>query len=406
MTKAPSRSGPFASLRWSLPLALLVLTAPAHADELRLHDGRVIVGKVAVKGDAYEVTTRDGIVTVPKDQVEVLKPEADLRRALAERSRSAGDSTFAHLQLAIDARAVGLEPEMWQHLDRAMARFPDVGEEAAPGLQRRCAEFLAQLEPELLPRRHRTAPTTVRVHQLLEALKSDSSPARAAAVEELLVRENNADQDLRKEARGNNSQKRRIGALGALQRRALAGNDRFVLRTAVLDSATDVRTAAIELVRPMVKDEDINYLATGLAAQTAKVRVRTAEALGELGNPAAIKLLVMAAPNAGKALAGGSGEIRNHIAIIQQQAYIRDFNVEVAAASFIADPQIDVLTSGSVLDVSLLAVTEVRTILQSYRRSLTKLAKSDPGDNPGTWPTWLAQLPTAAAQTPATTGAR
>ena len=167
-----------------------------------------------------------------------------------------------------------------------------------------------------------------------------------------------------------------------------------------------MRTAALELARPQEKTEDISYLATGLAAQTAKVRVRTAEALGELGNPAAIKLLVMAAPNAGKALAGGSGEVRSHIAVIQQQAYVRDYDVEVASAAFIANPKVDVLTTGSVLDVSVLAVSEVRTILQSYRRSLTKLASSDPGDNPGIWPTWLAQLPTATTTAPPVTGAR
>ena len=107
--------------------------------------------------------------------------------------------------------------------------------------------------------------------------------------------------------------------------------------------------------------------------------------------------------NAGKALAGGAGEIRNNISILTQNSYIRDFDVEIAASAFIADPKVDVVTSGVVLDVSLLAVNEVRTILQSYRRSLIQLSKSDPGENPATWPTWLAQLltPAAAPATPA-----
>ncbi len=42
---------------------------------------------------------------------------------------------------------------------------------------------------------------------------------------------------------------------------------------------------------------------------------------------------------------------RGHVAIINQTAYVRDFNVEVAQAAFIADPVIDVIQDGVVLDV-------------------------------------------------------
>lgn len=403
MTQALNRRGSFAPL--CLPwLAALWLLTPAKADELRLLDGRVIVGKVVEKGDNLEVATRDGVVVVGKAEVDVRTTDAQLRARLVERARNAGDSTFAHLQLAGDARATGLEAEMWQHLDLALQRLPAASSEAGPGLQRRLGEFLAQLESELLPRRHRTAGTVVRVHQLLEAARQDSGPARLAAIDELLVRENGADEVLRKEARGNNSPLRRVRALAALQRRSLPGNDRFVLRSAILDGSQDVRTAAVALAKPTVTAEDIGYLATGFAHQNAKVRVRTAEALADLGQPAAIKLLVLAAPNAGKALAGGGGGIRGNISVLQQTSYVRDFDVEIAAAAFIADPKVDVLTSGVVLDVSVLAVSEVRTVLQSYRRALIKLANSDPGDNPATWPTWLAQLPAPA--TAPTTGPR
>jgi general secretion pathway protein D len=42
---------------------------------------------------------------------------------------------------------------------------------------------------------------------------------------------------------------------------------------------------------------------------------------------------------------------RGHVAIINQTAYVRDFDVEVAQASFIADPIVDVIQDGVVLDV-------------------------------------------------------
>ena len=43
---------------------------------------------------------------------------------------------------------------------------------------------------------------------------------------------------------------------------------------------------------------------------------------------------------------------RGHVAVINQTAYVRDFDVEVAQAAFIADPKVDVIQDGIVLDVS------------------------------------------------------
>ncbi len=42
---------------------------------------------------------------------------------------------------------------------------------------------------------------------------------------------------------------------------------------------------------------------------------------------------------------------RGHVAVINQTAYVRDFDVEVAQAAFIADPKVDVIQDGLVLDV-------------------------------------------------------
>lgn len=405
-------------------VALLAGTSPAgiaatwSPDELRLADGRVVVGKVVEKGDTFEVTTRDGVVVVQQSQVTLHKKDELLRKEHAQRVREAGDTAFANLNLAMRAREVGLQPEMWRHLDRTLElldatpgkgqRTEAVGNEpeatACPAarspLQRRFEDFLAQLEPELLARKWRTAPTKSRVHQLLDLLRPDTGPGRTRAIEELLVREQSADEDLRIEARTNGSDRRRIGALAALQRRPVAGNERFVLRTTILDGSIDVRKAAAVMSIPNVDSADINYLGAGLMHSNPKVRVRTAEAFGELGHPDAVKLLVLAGPNANVALAAADNGVRAHVAFMEQQAYIRDYDVEVAQAAFIADPKVDVLHSGVVLDVTVHGVQQVR-IVRTYQQALRKLTQQDPGADPRGWSGWLANL-SPSGQAPAT----
>lgn len=412
-----------------LPLTAAVLLAAATTSqdvtELRLKDGRVVVGKVAARGDNYEVTTQDGSLTIAQSDVLDRRSSEDLLEALRKKAKTSGDSAFAHLNLAKQAREYGLEREMWRLLDKTLDKL---AEESAGGnqtttepsamvnaaaasqprnnpVERRLRDFLAQLEPELLPRSLRQAPLDKRITAMLRLLPANTIISRAAAIEELMVREPNADQYLRQQARRNPNERQRIAALTALQRRKVTGNDRFVLRTTVLDASKRVRSAAIDIGKPTVAADDITYMAAGLAHSNAKVRVRTAEALGELGHDAAINLLVKAGPHAATGLAapGGDGpQTRAHVAFLNQQAYIRDFDVEVAQSAFIADPRVDVLQSGSVLDVTVAGVYEVRTILKAYRVALQQLTNQDPGADPRLWGEWLNKL--APAVKPAATG--
>ena len=388
-------------------LAAAALTLPAAAQslkELRLKDGRVLVGEVRAKGADYQVATREGHVSVAQRDVASVRTHKELQAALAAKVRKSGDSVFALLQLAKIAREYGLKPEMWRLLDKAA---PEAAKTGAGPTQRRLRDFLAELEPELLPSASRQAPPQKRVQAMLRLCHATTKPGKMAAIEELLVREPNADQLLRQQARQHGSYRQRLAAVAALQRRATTGNGRFVLRTTVLDRSEQVRTAAAALARPTVTAADVTYMAGGLGHSSTKLRVRTAEALGALGHAAAVDLLVQAGPHAATGLrkaANDAGASRGHIAFLNQQAYIRDFDVEVAQASFIADPQIDVLQSGTVLDVTVVGVTEVRKIVYAYRNALKLLTSRDPGPDPRKWAKWLAEMPKKA--TPAATGRR
>lgn len=384
----------------SLALAVGCLLAPLTGQELRLKDGRVLVGKLTERGDNYEVETREGSVLVPQAAVSSRADVEDLRRRLRDKAEASGDSAFAHLQLGMLAREMGLERDMWRHLDDALAKAPAPAAGARPDpVLRRLRDLFAQLEPELLPRELRGAPTQKRVTGVLQRFRADVRDSREAALIELLVREPQADQELRRQARHNSNARQRIAALAALQRRTLAGNDRFVLRTAILDRSEDVRERAVELARPTIDEELVTYMAAGFGHPDGKVRVRTAQALAGLGHPSAVPLIVKAGPLAGAGLRradGGDNSTRGHIAFLNQQAYIRDFDVEVASAAFIADPQVDVLQSGTVLDVRVAGVFEVRTITRYYRASLKDLTGADPGKDPREWAHWLTTLPTPA----------
>lgn len=388
-------------------LALAAATPAQGLKELRLHDGRVLVGQVRARGESYEVQTHEGSVTVAKRDVAKVRSDKELRAALKSKAKQSGDSAFATLQLAKIARDYGLEPEMWRLLDETVAGLTAQAVASSPAVERRLREFLAQLEPQLLPRAARQAPTEKRIRLMLRSCHASTKPGKLAALQELMVREPNADQALREQARRSGSYRQRIAALAALQRRATMGNGRFVLRTTVLDRSEKVRAAAAELGRAAVDAADVTYMASGLGHSDPRVRVRTAEALGRLQHEAAVDLLVRAGPHAASGLrraANDGGASRGHVAFLNQRAYIRDFDVEVAQASFIADPQVDVLQSGTVLDVTVVGVTQIRKIVYAYRDALKLLTRRDPGPDPRAWADWRASLPPRRAA--ATTGKR
>lgn len=378
--------------------ASCLLLGAARADEVRLFDGRVLVGPVARAADALTVTTRNGAVTVALADVREHRTDDELRAALADAARHAGDAPFAQLQLAQRAHACGLLPETWKHLDRAAAALATLPADAP--LRRQAARFGAELADDLLPARLRDGAPKAQVAALLDGVHAATGAGRLLAIDEALVRLPAADGELRSQARRNGNARRRLAALAALQRRGEDGAERFVLRTCVLDASDEVRAGAAALAAPTFDGDDLTYLATGLEHPFPKVRIRTADALGAIGGPAALPILAAAGPRAGVGLAAAAGDTpRAHMMVVTQQAYVRDFDVEVAQAAAIADPQVGVVQSGVVLDVAVHGVVEVRTIVRAYRQAIARLAGGDPGADPAAWSAFVAARPAPAAAT-------
>jgi type II secretory pathway component GspD/PulD (secretin) len=69
---------------------------------------------------------------------------------------------------------------------------------------------------------------------------------------------------------------------------------------------------------------------------------------------------------------------RGHVAVINQTAYVRDFDVEVAQASFIADPKVDVIQDGIVLDVQPVIQHDRKYIILNLNPTVAELTRPIP----------------------------
>lgn len=380
------------NLKVALLATTLTWTTTARADEVVLQDGRTLYGTVEVQGNTLRIETRKGEVTVPRAEVLRTRSAQDLRQDLRAMAARCGQSAFAYLQLASTAQGWALEDEMWAYLDQALThqQLPaDVGE--------RVHEFLGTLEPEVLAAKHRKSSGEPRAREILASVRGKTSPARLAAAARVLSFTSGVDEKLREQARALAFPEQRVVANEALWLRETdAKNRQFVLRSAVFDASPQVRGKVLSLANASkATATSSEYLAAWLVHSHPTVRVRAADALAELGERSAVEPLVRAGPYA--AAADSNIGTRANVAFITQQSYIRDFDVEVAQSSFIADPKVDALTYGSVLDVRVASVLTER-VVHSFRRAITKLEGADPGDDASRWEAWLAGRRNAPAR--------
>lgn len=97
---------------------------------------------------------------------------------------------------------------------------------------------------------------------------------------------------------------------------------------------------------------------------------------------------------------------RANVAVLNQTSYVRDFDVEVAQAAFIADPKVDVIQDGVVLDVKPVIAYDRKHVMLQLQPTVAELQRPIP-----TFTTSLAgstlpvtlQLPTINVKTFATT---
>lgn len=188
--------------------------------------------------------------------------------------------------------------------------------------------------------------------------------------------------------------RREVAALGL--RRVFPGEaSRTLLLHAVYDPAESVQQACALGIRA---SQDPNLLLplvrTLERSKSARARGNAARALGVIGAPAAVEPLVARLAAAQQSGASANSRIpHSHIFVGTQRAYVQDFDVEVAQFSSVADPIVNTVMEGAVLDAAVTGVgaSEVLYECARIRSSLAQITGARPGDTNRAWLAWWKQ---------------
>lgn len=207
-------------------------------------------------------------------------------------------------------------------------------------------------------------------------------PARIARAEALLAMQDEKDM-LRPLATALtcNPPSLRVYAAGRLAQLGRTWSDgraaRPLLHKVVREPVARVRRAMVAALRRIGAPDSVHVLGRALASRDSRVVRRAAEALGELGDELALPYVI-------KKWSGRAGDFpRVYFTQVNQRSYIRDFDVEVAATSFIADPIIGISQEGMVQPVKIIATEQ--TEVGIFHAALVKLAGRDLGRSVGAW---------------------
>lgn len=374
--------------------------AAAQAWILRLRNGDVVRGRARRANEDWEVAVDRSPRTAWRRIVsaDVLKAslEQDLLRdakrlehlvATAPRA----EQTLRRVGLADWLRQQGLVAESLAQLDRVLTAEPD---------QVQALALFAQMAPGLSsPSIDAALDAQDRTLSVLRAAANGTRTMRELAVQRLAF--GGATDGLRAELRGQlTSHSPRLRSLAVLAMRRIYGADELqleevnaMIQRSVLDGAEDVRHEAARALRDV---GDVAVAAPALRAlgsTNARLRENSIEALSLMAYPATVEPLVrhLALLNSAQSSGGGHGYAnpRGSIFIGKQTAYIQDFDVEVANSASIADPQVNVLVEGAVLDARVLGTYVVSGAAEA-RRVRAALGEITGVQLPDTNRAWLA----------------
>jgi len=159
---------------------------------------------------------------------------------------------------------------------------------------------------------------------------------------------------------------------------------RPLVRASITDPDPSVRQAALTAVRGMNVPGKLAPYVTALGSLRPQIRQNAIEAIGRLGDIRGVRVLIRHWEQ------WGGGTPRSFVYLGTHTSFIQDFDVEVAATAFIADPTIGTLQDGTVLDARVIGTDRRLTTVERgfLRRALVELAGVDLGEDVKAWGSW------------------
>lgn len=139
--------------------------------------------------------------------------------------------------------------------------------------------------------------------------------------------------------------------------------DESALRALVFRGARDldagVRREAVLAAASFGHDDTAIPFVRALGSESTRLVANAAQALGLLGDQRAAGYLV-------KRLESHGTGTRSYVSFLRQVSYVRDYDVEIAQASNIANPNIGLILEGTVLDVHVKGTEYTDTWVEPY----------------------------------------
>ena len=384
--------GPPMSLRTPLYLSLLlalllapVWTGPAAADVLTTSDGLVLEGRVERLANGwYRVTTENGAVEFAPASVASTRLGVNPRAEFLKQKAAADPKdVVAQFKLALEATEAGLADLAREAYGRVLTLEPDQrAARRALGFERLDEKWVTADEAcrnkglvlyrgkWMLPAEVEAAsgatavisklkvPADVeRTRKLIRTLATGEAPMQHAArvalaqADDRLLLEAGLAMLFEKEAGVRIAAVRILGALG----------DESALRPLIFSGARDrdasVRREAVLAAASFGHDDTAIPFTRALASENNRLAANAAEALALLGDERTADYVV-------KRLRSHGSSTRNMVAFLSQVSYVRDYDVEIAQASNIANPDVATISAGVVLDVKVLDAAFTKTWIE------------------------------------------
>ena len=358
---------------------------------LRLKNGSFVRTACSLQDGQWVLGRKASAKSIPAMFVESVVREKDLLKDLKKQAAASAPGTLPAwclqhgllkeglTQLDKDLDSHGSRQEALATLEqyeRFLPTLPEVGEDQDP--EQIFDQYASWLSNKNTASLHELAARSIA--QTALAQTHTLAPDEAAPWDECLTR-----------VLTGNKAKRRSLALSTLAHWKGTRSAKILRRFAMLDRTEGTRDHAAWLLGTLQDPEQVSGLIAWLDHDHAEIRMRAGSALGFSGYPAAVPALVAALGS------GGSGARRRiphaNVFIGSQTAYVQDFDVEVASGSAVADPIINVLPTGVVLDAGVvsIAVHRQRTV---YRKALNRITGHRAGNSVKSWSQWLSKYPT------------